>query len=616
MPNLFIREQDVDIYKLPELQYGELLMRGGQLTLGDLHGNAMKLIYMLVKHGIITNMNDQDYQSLVKIYKTNVGTLEKNDLKEFDKLLAKLQFKTSLMVRLIGDELADRGANDYFTLKILEKLHQHRVPVEIMLSNHGVEFIEGSEKNNFSPIILGPEHSTSLSNLRKLLEKKMISSKTLLELAKKAYKPTLKAISYSLNEDESEITLYSHAAIGLNNIEELANKLGLIYKDASLSELIETIEKINNKFQEKVCKGEVHTLYSHEKILKGYYGEELIDAPFEFIMWNRKYDKINRPLSKNGYKLNFIHGHDTPKYPIPEEEQENIYNLDNRLGVESRSPTAKSFEYTVFYSPTRVLTPILSSSQDDHKQVSQSANNLDNGSRKNRQLNKGKLAEENILVTSEIVSPLVPTQKGAVNKMNQYLIDTEIKPQEINRQRKKFSDALTAIHDKEKELDLIANRIDKQIKEQKMVDENAGLPKKKKAYCAMIARSRSYHQAAEAAETLYYSLQNAHEIYLDKGDKEEFKRLAEQAIQDARNSELKNHRGHLKQILCYAAMAILMVVTVGLAYIIAGGVNYAANSQFFFLPKVNTNSINRIEELEQDLNTYLREDSSLGHAGA
>ena len=45
----------------------------------------------------------------------------------------------------MGDILADRGNNDYLTLKLLEKLHSLEIPYEIMLSNHDLWFIEAAE---------------------------------------------------------------------------------------------------------------------------------------------------------------------------------------------------------------------------------------------------------------------------------------------------------------------------------------------------------------------------------------------------------------------------------------------------------------------------------------
>lgn len=147
MPHEFINEQ-VDIFQLPVLDVPHKGNTGIQITIGDLHGNAMKLMFMLVKHGIATNINEAEYNRLVEIYKTPTQDLTKKHLDEFNQILSKIEFSKDSLVRLIGDELADRGNNDYFTLKILEKLNEHKVPVEIIVSNHSIEFIEACEKQD------------------------------------------------------------------------------------------------------------------------------------------------------------------------------------------------------------------------------------------------------------------------------------------------------------------------------------------------------------------------------------------------------------------------------------------------------------------------------------
>jgi hypothetical protein len=111
----------------------------------------------------------------------------------------------------------------------------------------------------------------------------------------------------------------------------------------------------------------------------------------------------------------------------------------------------------------------------------------------------------------------------------------------------------------------------------------------------------SYITAAEAARKLHTSLYAAAQAYFQDHNKEAFKATAENAIKDANASELQHHRGYLKQILGYASLAVLAVLsiaTVGAAYVIAGTVNYALNGQFFFSTKINTDSINKVNEVQ------------------
>lgn len=340
--------EPVDIFQLPSATHKAAA--GSQITIGDLHGNAMKLMFMLVKHGIATNINNQDYKRLVDIYKTPTDELTKQHLVEFNRILSQLKFNNKALVRLIGDELADRGNNDYFTLKILEKLSEHQVPVEILVSNHSVEFIEACEKQDdfHAPMLFGT-HALSMEKLQELVEKGIVSREEILDIATKHYKPMLRAISYTLSEDGKEITIHSHAGIGLNTIKNLTQKLQISYKDASALELAQTIDHINAEFQKHVKSNTVSSLYTREKMEEGYSGyADLTDSPFEFIMWNRLYDKIQRPANYLGYKINFVHGHDSADRTI-----DNICNLDNQLG---KAEHYNEGYYTVLYAHEDTMT--------------------------------------------------------------------------------------------------------------------------------------------------------------------------------------------------------------------------------------------------------------------
>lgn len=351
MPHELINEQ-VDIFKFPAIDESHKGNAEIQVTIGDLHGNAMKLMFMLVKHGIATQINDTNYERLVAIYITAKEDLTKKHLDEFNQILSTIEFSNNSLVRLIGDELADRGSNDYYTLKILEKLNQHKVPVEIIVSNHSIEFIEACEKqNNFHAPMLRNGHARSMEQLQDLVDKGIVARQEILTIAKNSYKPTLRAISYSLSQEKQEITIYSHAGIGLGTIKSLAQKLQVEYKDNTASELAQTIDNINVMFQIHVQTNRVNTLYTRDKMEEGYGGDSsLVDeTPLEFIMWNRNYTDIHRPASYFKYRVNFVHGHDDADKTV-----NNIYNLDNNLGkFDSNEGT-----YTVLYSKGEMVLAI------------------------------------------------------------------------------------------------------------------------------------------------------------------------------------------------------------------------------------------------------------------
>ncbi len=310
------------------------------ITLGDLHSNAIKLLYFLVRHGIC-DISDEHYARLVQIYRTPQDHLTKDLLDEYNTLIAGMTvINHEVLVRLIGDELGDRGSNDYFVIKMLQKLSKDKVKLEILLSNHGVEFVEAYERfverdKKFETTLLDREaHAPSLQALANLVERGLVDAKEIFDFVNSSYKPSLKAISYTLDPTKPGITIFSHAGVGLASIKALAKKFEVTYQDGTDRELAATIDSINECFAEYVRKDRVHTLLDPAEMYKGYtaritYKEE---NALEFIMWNRNYHDLDRPvLHDYGYPVSFAHGHDKS-----EATRENIYVLDSDLGKTSR----------------------------------------------------------------------------------------------------------------------------------------------------------------------------------------------------------------------------------------------------------------------------------------
>src|SRR5581483_9960414 len=106
-----------------------------QLTIGDLHANGLKLLYFLVRQNVL-EISSTDYATIVRIYLKSAHALTKQDLVDSNNIIANAKVNPVGTIRLLGDELADRGENDYFVLKILEKLSKENISIEILLSNH------------------------------------------------------------------------------------------------------------------------------------------------------------------------------------------------------------------------------------------------------------------------------------------------------------------------------------------------------------------------------------------------------------------------------------------------------------------------------------------------
>ena len=274
----------------------------------------------------MTNFNENDYQKMLKIYKKKATSLTVGDIETYDTLVNNLKFHKDTLVRLIGDELADRGSNDYFTLKILEKMHAEKVPMEIILSNHGLEFLRAcknanaSENNKgFHGVKIEQVYASSVVSLNKLVKRGLVEKEDIIRISNTAYEPKLKAISYSINPNNDQITIFSHAPIGLENIKNLAVQFNVEYQDSTSEQLAQTIDSINKKFK-------------YEDHLKNKIFEHKIEDKNNALIvaiWNRDYKNLNRPQKLNGFNLAWVHGHDSndPKIGLP-----HITNLNNELG--------------------------------------------------------------------------------------------------------------------------------------------------------------------------------------------------------------------------------------------------------------------------------------------
>ena len=334
----------LDIYAYPT----ELEPKAARLTIGDLHGNTAKLAHFLFRHGIIKFRVGIEpvsaYAEFIRIYEENAALCEhycvltqqsvkqglEANILAFHVFLDQLQIvDTTTILQLIGDEVGDRGSNDYFTLLLLDLLKQKAVPHTKLVSNHGNEFVMAYEsmlsgKEFKRAEIILDFQATSIVNLKLLLDLGIVTPAQLTPLVD-SYKSTLKVIDYVL--DDNGITLFTHAPVGFDMIKKIAGQLGVVYNDATKESLAATIEKINAKFAVAVRENKVHEL------LKSPY------FPVYQITWDRWSDQKEaslqaRPASVRGYAVNYVHGHDPFVSP-----RSHVFNLDTINGKASRALT-------------------------------------------------------------------------------------------------------------------------------------------------------------------------------------------------------------------------------------------------------------------------------------
>ena len=116
------------------------------VTMGDGHGNALKIVYFLLRTGRVDaqQFTSNDYNKFKELY-YNAQFLTADNLSTLSKLIKKLkrhpELKEGCGVRFIGDNFSDRGQNDYLSLLIYKQLTCERIPFCELLSNHTMEFL-------------------------------------------------------------------------------------------------------------------------------------------------------------------------------------------------------------------------------------------------------------------------------------------------------------------------------------------------------------------------------------------------------------------------------------------------------------------------------------------
>lgn len=300
---------------------------GVEVTLGDLHGNALKLLYFLVKNDIVSIL-DKDYSAFANLYKKPPEMLSRRDLNDFHSILNRIKIKPIHKIRLLGDDLCDRGMNDYYTLALYEKLDKAGVPFEILLSNHGQFFLRNYENKDSgflqNPYGEGKNESTvqSMLHLGLLIKRGLVNQSTLLKSIETHYIPHLIIPAYTLNRNKNEITIYSHAPIDLNLLSQLAADLNLSFNDLDLESLAISIDAINVKISQWM---NTKTLTAHYDELNEQHKKSGTLSPLAQFLWNRNYTILQRqhhPQDRD-YYLSYVHGHDS----MP-----NVFNLDNLFG--------------------------------------------------------------------------------------------------------------------------------------------------------------------------------------------------------------------------------------------------------------------------------------------
>jgi hypothetical protein len=309
-----------------------------QYTLGDLHGNALKLIYFLIRENLI-EMTKEDYERISSIYYKDVQAIEMEDLQDFQSIINRLAFRklnADSMIRLLGDEFCDRGENDYYTLKILEKMHLQSVPFEILFSNHGYELISVFEKGLMTNIsyLETVDCGGSLTHLRNLIQRGLVSYQEVERLIRDVYFQHLKLIALTHMEDGTHMTLYSHAPISLKTLDMLAvhRIFAMSYTTIQAIGFDNVVDRINKIFQEILIKGQITKEFEHEVHNQFQKDKIPLSMPVGRCIWSRGFHSNDQPIKQlNQVAFSYVHGHDGNGH-TEEDFRGFVINLDNLFG--------------------------------------------------------------------------------------------------------------------------------------------------------------------------------------------------------------------------------------------------------------------------------------------
>ncbi len=128
-----------------------------EIIIGDLHGNFLKLIYTLMREGVISGISKEDYKSLGKLLKKPYDKITAADQRKYSEIIDKIIIDPSSKIKLtlIGDVLRDRGPSDSFTLELIAKLTtapgNKKLEMDIIWSNHDFAFFRWYQKIQSDP---------------------------------------------------------------------------------------------------------------------------------------------------------------------------------------------------------------------------------------------------------------------------------------------------------------------------------------------------------------------------------------------------------------------------------------------------------------------------------
>ena len=300
------------------------LRSANEITGGDMHGNSKMLTHFLVQTGIAQVKGDAQ-----KAWAELMRKIDDNDIVGFKETLPHcLDLVTpSTNLVLLGDLLADRGQNDWFTLCILEFLHDKGQSFDVIFSNHDAAFVEyyldnkskgpteqyQVSKPGVTQHGLQGDQGNSLIKLNATLNEgteniKAKRRQAFNEMTEK-YLGHLKLVE--CHQDQR--SMYSHGVMNDALLTDLATLSGLNEHQQAETGLQEKAHAINRYFQSALHRDVEY--FRQMMNLQTGRGED-VAKPFAATIWNDG-PKVNNRLKDAGIIKN--HDHRYTQLPPPDQ---------------------------------------------------------------------------------------------------------------------------------------------------------------------------------------------------------------------------------------------------------------------------------------------------------
>ncbi|MBN9229721.1 MAG: hypothetical protein J0I93_02615 [Legionella sp.] len=204
------KSTSTEFEKLPE----RIEKPAEQLTFGNVHYQDIQLIRSLYENGVL-DLTELEYQTLQKVFgkcQGELSTLTQEDIQEFDAVIASVKVNATTPIHFDAYPTIESNstesdfednqarpaakknyANDYFTLKILQKLKDNGVLVNINNDNEQSRvFVSNYENIKFFDTSLTEgtknlDPTPSMLGLQKLLEEQLVSLEQVDQLIAQVY---------------------------------------------------------------------------------------------------------------------------------------------------------------------------------------------------------------------------------------------------------------------------------------------------------------------------------------------------------------------------------------------------------------------------------------------